>query len=134
APPPGRYAIIAVADTGEGMSREVLLRAQEPFFTTKGPGRGSGLGLSQVAGMAQQLGGGLTIDSERGKGAVIRIYLPLAAAGDRLSSRADASAAPTAGLGPLTALLVDDDDAVRQATADLLVSLGCKVIEAQDGP
>ena len=131
APGPGRYAVIAVADTGEGMSPDVRRRALELFFTTKSAGRGSGLGLPQVLGMAHQLGGGLVIASEPGEGTKVSLLLPLATA-------ATAAASPTAalasgGVGPLKVLLVDDDDSVRAATAGLLAALGCSVCQAADG-
>ena len=76
-PPPGDFVCITVADDGVGMDQEVMERAFEPFFTTKPPGRGSGLGLSQALGVAQQLGGGLSIDSFPGRGAQVHVYLPL---------------------------------------------------------
>ena len=70
--------LISVSDTGEGMSEEVLSRAVEPFFTTKEPGKGSGLGLSMVHGVATQSGGGLHIDSRLGRGTTVNVYLPRA--------------------------------------------------------
>ena len=76
-PPPGDFVRITVADDGVGMAREVMERAFEPFFTTKPLGRGSGLGLSQALGVAQQLGGGLRIESFPGEGAQVHVYLPL---------------------------------------------------------
>lgn len=76
--PHGAYVCVAIRDTGNGMSPEVLARAFEPFFTTKPPGRGTGLGLSQVYGFARQSGGTVRIESEQGKGTVVRIFLPRA--------------------------------------------------------
>jgi signal transduction histidine kinase len=77
-PPPGDFVRITVADNGIGMTPEVMEQVFEPFFTTKPPGRGSGLGLSQALGVAQQLGGGLRIDSCPGRGARVHVYLPVA--------------------------------------------------------
>ena len=78
-PPPGEYATVAVTDTGAGMAEDVLARAFEPFFTTKDVGHGSGLGLPQVLGVTQQLGGGVAIETRPGAGTTVRIFLPRAA-------------------------------------------------------
>ena len=74
----GDYVVLSMTDSGVGMSPEVLDRAVEPFFTTKGPGAGSGLGLSMIFGFARQSGGHLRIDSEPGHGTTVRLYLPRA--------------------------------------------------------
>jgi signal transduction histidine kinase len=74
----GDYAVIAVSDTGSGMAPHVLARVLEPFFTTKQPGKGTGLGLSIIHGAVRQLGGGITISSDLGKGTRVSIYLPRA--------------------------------------------------------
>ncbi|MGH7210083.1 MAG: ATP-binding protein, partial [Acetobacteraceae bacterium] len=79
-PPPGEYVVVAVTDTGAGMAPEIRARAFEPFFTTKGAGRGSGLGLSQVFGLAKQSGGGVRLRTSPGEGTSVRVYLPRAAA------------------------------------------------------
>jgi len=131
-PPPGDHVTIAVTDTGEGMTPEVAARAFEPFFTTKPLGKGSGLGLSQVLGLAKQLGGGVEVDTAPGRGATVKVYLP------RAPQAIAAPAAPaheafTADLEGLRVLLVDDDEAVRTVTAGMLRDLGCRVAEARDG-
>jgi signal transduction histidine kinase len=75
--PPGAYLILSIADTGLGMPPDVKARAFEPFFTTKGRGKGTGLGLSMVYGFVKQSGGDIAIESESGRGTVVRIYLPV---------------------------------------------------------
>jgi signal transduction histidine kinase/ActR/RegA family two-component response regulator len=130
-PPAGDYVMVAVADTGAGMSEETLARAFEPFFTTKEPGRGSGLGLSMVYGVARQSGGGVRIESRLGEGTTVKVYLPRAAAqpGD-LPIGASMEMAPA---GNEMILLVDDDGDVRDVAANMLRSLGYRVIEAGSG-
>jgi len=131
-PPAGDYVEICVADTGSGMSPEVREKAFEPFFTTKEVGKGSGLGLSQILGFAKQSGGGVSIDSKPGEGTRICIYVPRAnAAPERQpldDPRVDARALTGARI-----LLVDDDNAVREVTAEALRELGYKVAEAGSG-
>jgi signal transduction histidine kinase/ActR/RegA family two-component response regulator len=125
----GTYVVVEIADTGAGMEREVLERATEPFFTTKEAGRGTGLGLSQVYGFVRQSGGFLTIDSEPGKGTVIRIHLPEVAAG---SARPDATADAETGTGVI--LVVEDDADVRDLVAVQLAVLGYAPLVAASGP
>ncbi|NJC40558.1 signal transduction histidine kinase [Brevundimonas alba] len=132
APPPGEYVMVAVSDNGSGMTDEVRVRAFEPFFTTKEVGKGSGLGLSQVFGLAKQSGGGIGIDTEPGHGTTIRVYLPKASAAPVAESD-EAGAAPSAHDEHLVVLVVDDDDAVREVTAGLLADLGYNVVEAGSG-
>jgi len=129
---PGRYVRLAVTDTGVGMDDATLARAVEPFFSTKGVGRGTGLGLSMVHGLAAQLGGALTLDSREGEGTTAALWLPVsdsvpafAAAG----GEAETAARATAG----TVLLVDDEPLVRASTADMLTELGYEVVEADSG-
>jgi CheY-like chemotaxis protein len=124
--------MVAVTDTGSGMSPEVLAKVFEPFFTTKEVGKGSGLGLSQVFGLAKQSGGGVRIDSRPGEGASVRVFLPKASA---LPRAEDAEAFDVAERAPkdLNVLLVDDDSAVREVTAGLLQDLGYHVVEAGSG-
>ncbi len=131
-PPAGEYVMVAVADTGSGMSDEVLAKAFEPFFTTKSVGKGSGLGLSQVYGLAKQSGGGVRIATRPGDGTSVKVYLPRA--------RAIAEAEPGRRRQPVDrqpkgaiVLLVDDDGAVREVTAAMLRDLGYGVFEAGSG-
>jgi PAS domain S-box-containing protein len=128
---PGRYVRVAVADTGAGMDPETLARAVEPFFSTKGVGRGTGLGLSMVHGLAAQLGGGLLLESAPGLGTTASLWLPVS---DAVPASAQAPAAEQerpdrAG----RVLLVDDEPLVRASTADMLAELGYEVEEAESG-
>jgi signal transduction histidine kinase len=131
-PPPGEYVMVAVSDTGSGMTPEVLARAFEPFFTTKEVGKGSGLGLSQVFGLAKQSGGGVRIDTVVGEGTSIRLYLPRAAAGSEVAEDAAAAPGRKARAGAVV-MLVDDDSAVREVTSGILHDLGYVVLEAGSG-
>ncbi len=125
---PGDYVCISVADSGVGMDEATLAHAIEPFFSTKGVGQGTGLGLSMVHGLASQLGGALTIRSAPGAGTTVELWLPV--------SRAMAGAAidaPQPKLRPFTSgtvLLVDDEPLVRMSTAEMLSDLGYTVVEA----
>ncbi|MDY6923402.1 MAG: response regulator [Pseudomonadota bacterium] len=132
APAPGDYVMVSVTDTGSGMSDAVRARAFEPFFTTKEVGKGSGLGLSQVFGLAKQSGGGVAIDTELGRGTTIKVFLPRAS-GAPAGQGAEAEAGPVAHEDHLVVLVVDDDDAVREVTAGLLADLGYEVVEAGSG-
>jgi CheY-like chemotaxis protein/two-component sensor histidine kinase len=123
----GHYVRLSVADTGTGMDADTLARAIEPFFSTKGIGQGTGLGLSMVHGLAAQLGGGLTITSEIGRGTMVEVWLPISA--EPLAD-SDAPAAAPVAKGRGRALLVDDEELVRMSTADMLNDLGYEVIEA----
>jgi signal transduction histidine kinase len=129
---PGRYLILAVEDTGVGMTPEVAARAFEPFYTTKPVGRGSGLGLSQVYGVARQLGGGARIESRRGTGTVVFVYLPPADGKAAEAPHSPTAAAPV-NVTQAHLLVVDDDLAVRETTAALLGELGYDVYEAASG-
>jgi signal transduction histidine kinase/CheY-like chemotaxis protein len=130
APPPGEYAMIVVSDTGEGMAPDVLARAFEPFFTTKPLGKGSGLGLPQVLGLAKQLGGGVQIETAAGAGVTVRVYLPRSAA---VAAAAPAQKGDLLALKGLRVLLVDDDLDVRTVAAQILEDLGCEVEAADCG-
>ena len=127
-PRSGRYLCLTVADTGVGMDGDTIARAIEPFFSTKGVGQGTGLGLSMVHGLAAQLGGALTIESEPGVGTEVTLWLPrsdAAVIGERLAS---AGKAPKPGMGSV--LLVDDEDLVRDTTGEMLIDLGYEVVFA----
>jgi len=128
-PPPGEYVVISVRDTGTGMSREVLGKALEPFFTTKEIGKGSGLGLSQVLGFAKQSGGGLRIDSRLGEGTSVKIYLPRAAQDAVVAGDDELGFTGEHHRKGAIILLVDDDNAVREVTASILRGLGYVVLE-----
>ncbi|HYF87292.1 hybrid sensor histidine kinase/response regulator [Azospirillum sp.] len=137
----GDYVVLKVCDTGTGMPAEVAARAFEPFFTTKEVGRGTGLGLSMVHGLATQSGGGVELDSRPGRGTTVTLYLPRALT--------EPAAAPAGGTGETAAneigsggdvaagsgcavLLVDDEELVRTATAEYLAQAGFSVREAAD--
>ncbi len=131
-PAAGDYVMVSVTDTGSGMTPEILAKVFEPFFTTKEVGKGSGLGLSQVFGLAKQSGGGVRIDSKPGQGTSVNVYLP------RAATQAEAPAARAQGATDGTpknrrVLLVDDDSAVREVTAGILHDLGYGVVEAGSG-
>jgi CheY-like chemotaxis protein len=127
----GDYVVVAVSDTGAGMGAETLARACEPFFTTKGSGKGSGLGLSMVRDMAIQSGGDLHVSSEPGHGTTVTIYLPRAVPAAR-----DLACQPVEAVRQgreAVVLLVDDDDLVRTGATAVLETLGYKVVEADGG-
>jgi signal transduction histidine kinase len=132
APAAGQYVEICVGDNGTGMTEEVRARAFEPFFTTKDVGKGSGLGLSQVLGFAKQSGGGVKIESQVGRGTSIRVYLPRAQAKEVPSVRVDHGGQEVQATSAHI-LLVDDDNAVREVTAETLRELGYTVVEAGSG-
>jgi light-regulated signal transduction histidine kinase (bacteriophytochrome) len=126
---PGDYVAISVRDTGTGMPPDVLSHATDPFFTTKEPGHGSGMGLPMVHGLLTQLGGALDIASAVGEGTTVDILLPRAVAG--LAAHADAPARiDPSRHGRAVILLVEDDNEVRPVTAAFLRDLGYTVIEA----
>jgi CheY-like chemotaxis protein len=130
-PPAGHYAMIEIRDTGSGMSASVRSRAFDPFFTTKGPGAGSGLGLSQVYGVAQQSGGLVELESALDEGTTVRVWLPCADAQLPLA-RATALEERTIPSCNATILVVDDDAAVREATVAMLRRFGYTVLEDCD--
>ncbi len=131
-PPAGDYVVVSVTDTGTGMTKEVLAKAFEPFYTTKDVGKGSGLGLSQVLGFAKQSGGGVRIESRVGEGTSVKIYLPRAVGTD-ITLQSESASVPKRGVRGAVILLVDDDSEVREVTASILRDLGHVVIEVGSG-
>lgn len=127
---PGTYVIVTVADTGTGIDISLKERIFEPFFTTKEFGRGSGLGLSIAYGIITQHSGYMTVDSEPGRGARFRIYLPLA---EGETEDMKAHTLPPPKRGSETILIAEDDPDVRALTGDVLREAGYTVIEASDG-
>lgn len=132
--PEGHYLSLAVQDNGVGMSQQVVARAVEPFFTTKPMGEGTGLGLSMAYGFAKQSGGQMRITSTVGEGTVVTLYLP------RHDGKAEVETTPssiaglelTPGGSGKTALVVDDEPAIRMLVSEVLEELGLQVIEAGD--
>ncbi len=125
---PGQYVMLAVTDTGTGMSPEVRGRVFEPFFTTKAEGKGTGLGLAQAFGFTKQSGGHINIYSEVGHGTTIKLYLP------RTRREADILeiAGPASEGGSESILVVEDDEGVRAAVSDMLTDLGYQVSRAEN--
>ncbi len=128
---PGQYVMLAVTDSGCGISAEHMERVFEPFFTTKEPGKGTGLGLAMIYGFVKQSGGHVNIYSEPGQGTTVKLYLPRAPIDAAAEDLARASA-PVAG-GLEAVLLVEDDELVRRFAHDQLVSLGYQVMQAGNG-
>jgi len=136
---PGQFIMVAISDSGTGMSQEVMTRAFEPFFTTKPVGAGTGLGLSQAYGFVKQSGGHIRIYSEVGVGTTIKLYFPrLAGQSDipawsaREQPAADAEAT-TKARGE-TVFVVEDNEQVNKLAVETLEERGYKVISAGDGP
>lgn len=124
---PGQFVMLAISDTGCGMSQEVLERAFEPFFTTKPEGQGTGLGLSMAYGFVKQSHGHIKIYSEPGEGTTIRIYLPRT--GAAATAGTERVSHEIAG-GTETVLVVEDDAAVQATVIDILTGLGYQVLKA----
>ena len=127
---PGPYVMIAVSDSGAGMTPAVLARAFDPFFTTKEAGKGSGLGLSQVYGFAKTAGGYAKIYSELGIGTTVKLYLPQSSNRPMLLEAGDEPASLQSGTGRGTILVVEDDEDVLAVTAESLKDLGYQVVTA----
>ncbi|WP_019141164.1 CHASE domain-containing protein [Noviherbaspirillum massiliense] len=127
---PGQYVMLAVSDTGSGMTAEVMERAFDPFFTTKPEGEGTGLGLSMAYGFIKQSGGHIRIYSEPGHGTTVRIYLPRSFEPE--DEVAPKPSEPVVG-GTETVLVVEDDPGVRKTVVALLAGLGYRVLTAHDG-
>ena len=130
----GQYVLIAVTDTGTGMTPEVLAKVFEPFFTTKPPGKGTGLGLSQVFGFVKQSGGHVAVYSELGRGTTIKAYFPRSYREHeaRGASRVAVVAFP-AGQTSEIILVAEDDDRVNQLTVDTLRELGYTILHSNSG-
>jgi CheY-like chemotaxis protein len=124
--------MVAVTDTGFGMSREVMQRAFDPFFTTKPEGQGTGLGLSQVFGFIKQSGGHVKLYSELGQGTTVKLYIPKAPGESNHVLDTPTDEQTAGGIGE-TVLVVEDDEDVRAAAATMIGELGYSVIAA-DSP
>lgn len=126
---PGNYICISVSDTGEGMDAVTLSHATEPFFTTKGIGKGTGLGLAMVHGMAEQSGGRFVLNSRKGQGTIAEIWLPVATTGES-EVTVDPRKQNKPNTRTLKVLAVDDDNLVLMNTTAMLEELGHSVLEA----
>jgi two-component system cell cycle sensor histidine kinase/response regulator CckA len=126
---PGWHVMLAVRDTGFGMDGNTLSHMFEPFFTTKEPGKGTGLGLATVYGIIKQSGGSISVDSEVGRGTTISVYLPRAEGPVEEVKSIDITSTAS---GSETILLVEDDEMVRELTADILKKKGYEVLEARE--
>ena len=127
----GNYTMLAITDTGTGMSEEVTKRLFEPFFTTKEVGQGTGLGLATCYGIVKQSGGHIGAYSELGKGTVFKIYLPQTEPEDKAAPHPYTS--PDLPRGTETILLVEDDPSLREMASLLLQRLGYAVLAATNG-
>ena len=129
---PGSFVTLTIRDTGRGMDDETKARLFEPFFTKKGVGKGTGLGLATVYGIVKQSGGFIDVESEPGKGASFTIYLPAVAASVVVPEVKESAPEPTPG-GVESILLVEDEDMVRRYVATVLKDAGYRVLIASDG-
>jgi two-component system cell cycle sensor histidine kinase/response regulator CckA len=128
---PGEYVMLAVSDTGAGMTEEVKAHIFEPFFTTKPQGKGTGLGLATCYGIVKQSGGHIRVQSEPGRGAIFQVYLPrVEACAEQPPERPKLVDLPR---GKETILVAEDEPGVRNLTVDILRDLGYRVIEEGNG-
>jgi CheY-like chemotaxis protein len=128
-PKPGKYVLLTVTDTGHGMDKKTMERAFDPFYTTKGVGRGTGLGLSSAYGIVKAHGGYLDVESNPGSGTTFKIYLP--ATEEEVHEVGGTTTELVTGTG--TVLLVDDEAAVLEVGKELLEAMGYRVFAASDG-
>ncbi len=137
--PAGRYVRISLTDTGVGMDAATLARAGDPFFTTKPPGSGTGLGLPMVKGFAEQSGGALSLESSPGNGTIVTLWLPEAETGAVCTAAASpfaaelASSATRAASQPVRVMVIDDEEMVRDVIALYLEDSGFRVLVAANG-
>jgi CheY-like chemotaxis protein len=127
---PGRYVMLAVSDTGVGMTPEICQHLFEPFFTTKEPGKGTGLGLATVYGIVKQSGGSIWPYSQPGTGTTFKIYLPEVT--ESVEAREEPSSRSSGG-GPETILVAEDEDSVRQVVSRVLSKKGYELLLAVNG-
>ncbi|MEN8209882.1 MAG: ATP-binding protein, partial [Candidatus Fermentibacteria bacterium] len=127
----GHFVLVSITDTGCGMSEETCSKIFEPYFTTKGIGMGSGLGLITAFGIIDQHNGFITVKSELGKGSTFKIYLPVA---EQCNEKAGTSINSKAAGGTETILLAEDDEAVQRFTIQVLEGYGYTVLPTEDGP
>jgi signal transduction histidine kinase len=127
----GQYVVISVTDSGAGMSREVMERAFDPFYTTKGPGQGTGLGLSQVFGFVKQSSGHIKLYSEVGHGTTVKIYLPRHRGESPVAAEEASPSSLPKGTADTIILVVEDEAGVRKMTVDAIRELGYAAISAQ---
>src|SRR5207245_1998370 len=125
---PGKYAMLAVSDTGTGMDEETKTHLFEPFFTTKDRTKGTGLGLATVYGIVKQSSGHIWVYSEKGHGSTFKVYLPVAGRVDQVERAGHALSRPARGTEML--LVVEDEASVRQLTKILLEKAGYRVLVA----
>ncbi len=126
---PGRYVLLAVSDTGIGMTKQMQERIFEPFFTTKEKGKGTGLGLSTVFGIVEQSGGAISVYSELGRGSTFKVYLPSL---DTQPTAAAAAGKIEQAAGVETVLIVEDEDALRKVAVGILKRQGYRVLEGHN--